>query len=140
MVYHVMIQRGQSAPLTDEAKELFRTEDFEMAKAIADNHRAATGLNCGVESRALVYTTQTLDEAMADDPAGKAPVEAVAIIRGGAHDGKRFRSAQSFARAVDQLAADRRHVQVGDHTPEQRARAYDNRTEVGRVARDGYPG
>lgn len=120
-MYHVMIQRGQGVPLTDEAKEIFRSEAYGFAKDAADNHKARTGENCFIESRTVVYVTQTLDEAMAT---GAAMPESVAIIRGGVHDGKRFRSAQAFATALDQAKADRRHVQVGDHPGELRRAPY----------------
>ncbi len=117
-MYHVLIMRGQGVPLTDEAKEVFRSEHYGFAKDAADNHRARTGENCIIEGRTVVYVTQTLVEAMAGDPTGKAFPESVAILP--APSGKYFRSAQAFARAVDQAAADKRHVHVGDHQPEPR--------------------
>lgn len=56
MIYHTRVS-GQ----TDS---IFRSEDFGLAKAAADNHKATTGENCEVESRSVVYVTSTLEEAM----------------------------------------------------------------------------
>lgn len=49
--------------------EVFRTGDayLHLAKMAADQHKARTGENCVVEERRDVYTTQTLDEAIADN-------------------------------------------------------------------------
>lgn len=124
MMYHVMIQRGQGVPLTDEAKEIFRSEAYGFAKDAADNHKARTGENCFIESRTVIYVTQTLDEAMAT---GADMPDSVVVYQrdtatGDFNNAKNFRSARQFATALDQAKADRRHVQVGDHPGELRRR------------------
>jgi len=63
MMYYVLIPARQDPKRT---VELFRSEDYEMAKGVADDHKTNTGTNASVESRATVYTTQTLDEAMGE--------------------------------------------------------------------------
>jgi hypothetical protein len=65
MMYYVLIPATPN-PVREpgETVELFRSEDYAMAKSVADDHKTNTGTNASVESRATVYTTQTLDEAM----------------------------------------------------------------------------
>jgi hypothetical protein len=57
MIYHV--RTHASVP-----QSLHRGESFPAAKIMADNHKRDTGQDCFIESVSMVYTTQTLDEAM----------------------------------------------------------------------------
>lgn len=90
MMYYTFIAAGEK-----KGTQLFESENYDFARTAAENYKRDTGINCYVESRAMVYTTQTLDEAMA------AGSEAVA------YDPRRA------ARVLN-------IVRVGDHAPEAR--------------------
>jgi hypothetical protein len=58
-MYIVTISQGEK-----KGSEIFRSENFSYASTAADNYKRDTNMNCSVESRTTVYTTQTLDEAL----------------------------------------------------------------------------
>jgi hypothetical protein len=119
MMYYVMIPAVPNPVRPANATtEIFQSDDYGMAKTVADDYKERTGTNAQVESRAVVYTTQTLDEAMAD----AAAADGRAIWDGTA---EHARVINARARAYDnrtEVARVARVVQVGDHDPEIRPR------------------
>ncbi len=62
MMYYVL-QHAPAVHDLNAKREIFRTDNFQMAKEAADNHKRRACENCFVESHTPVYITQTIEEA-----------------------------------------------------------------------------